>query len=105
MTTKVQRRALWWMLDHGGEIMIVTGHKTTRLAKTRATQQPVIAGSANLLHGLKCNLFIVPVGIPWDDHLYRITDAGRKAAGNQRPEDQCPPLQEPGPCVMRSIPS
>jgi len=89
MTTKVQRLALWWMLDHGGEMMIYTGYKTTRLAETMPTKsaasRPIIAGSVNVLDGLKSNQFIQAVGDPWKDHLYRITDAGRKAAGPSRP--------------------
>ncbi len=82
MVTKVQRRALWWMLDNGGEIMIVTGHKTVRLGKIRQTETPLIAGNVNFLDGLMCNGLIEPVG-PREDYGYRLTDAGKKAAGTR----------------------
>lgn len=79
MATSVQRQALRWMIENGGTMMIVTGHKTVRRGTVRKTDQPVIAGNSVFLHGMKMNKFIEPVtDTPWIDHLYRVTDFGRK---------------------------
>ena len=76
MSTKIQRKVLAWMVDHGGEMLIFTGHKTTRLTKTKETQQPVIACSGNVLDGLRRNCLISPAVIGVYDHRYRITNLG-----------------------------
>jgi len=78
--TEVQRTALRWMIERGGTMMIFTGYKTMHLNNVRATGEPVIACSVNVLDGLKANAFVEAVSAePWKDHLYRITEKGRQA--------------------------
>lgn len=88
MATKVQRKSLWHMINHGGEALIFTGKKSTdwRVSKFNVA---VIYGSANLLWGLKSNGWIenhpTQHEAQYGQSAYRITPKGIKAAGKKEP--------------------
>lgn len=89
MSTKVQRKVLWWMIDAGGEMVITSGHKRVLIGKLTTTQEPAIAGNQNLIFGLINNKYVERIGTEPGtiEYLrYRITNVGRKAAGKERPD-------------------
>lgn len=87
MSTKVQKKSLWWMIDAGGTMLIASGYKRVLIGRSQTTGLPMIAGNQNLILGLLNNKYVEKVG----PMLYQITKLGRKAAGKQRPNpaDHC----------------
>jgi hypothetical protein len=56
MATKVQKKVLWWMIDNGGELYIMTGHKRVLFDHTNIFGKPnemFCRGTDNLIHGLR----------------------------------------------------
>jgi hypothetical protein len=101
MPTKVQKKVLWWIIDNGGELYIMSGHKRVLFDYTSTFGKPnemFCRGNDNLIGGLEANVYaermfkITEVNQNLTQaerflfHRFKITEKGIKAAGKNRPD-------------------
>ena len=69
-------------------MLISPGYKRVLIGKRLSSGEPMIAGNQNLIFGLLANKYVERVGEAGTEAglSYRITEAGRKAAGKKRPD-------------------
>lgn len=89
-TTKLQRALLWHFIEHGGKSLIQTGRKSTSWG-TRAggNGEALIRCSECVWWGLRTKKLIEEdpqASGPFKQISFRITEAGRLAAGKKKPE-------------------